>query len=233
MQRTKKDSGPSLFDVLMDKAPCKISEVTVQKSDSSRVSVFSQGEFLFGISAMDAYDLGLRKGINIEGSQVKPICLAIESDQIKNYILILLAKRPYPRNILLKKLLSRGYTKHSAESVLSDFEEKGWINDESYAKGFVQDKYNIAGWGPKKIELFLKRDGVAEGVIQLALKSLEPAACVSKTLEKLVNKRKLHFLRENDTFKRKKKIVDYLLRKGFNPNEIFTHIDTLLQNLEH
>ena len=232
MQTTKKDSEPSLFEVIRDKAPFKISEMTVQKSDSSRVSFFSEGEFLFGISALDAHNLGLKKGTEVHAAQIKDICAAIDADQIKSFLLRLLAKRPYPRRVLLNKLISKGFIKHSSESVLSDFEQKGWINDESYAKSYVNDKYNIAGWGPQKIEMYLKRDGVSEQVIQSAIKALEPNESTVETLEKLVNKRKLHLLREKDTFKRKKKVVDYLLRKGFNPNEVFKHIDTLLLNLE-
>lgn len=232
MQTTKKDSVPSLFEVLRDKAPFKISEVTVQKSDPSRVSIFSEGEFLFGISALDAHNLSLEKGSEVHTAQIKDICAAIDADKIKSFLLRLLAKRPYPRRVLLNKLTSKGFIRHSSESVLSDFEQKGWINDESYAKSYVNDKYNIAGWGPKKIEMYLKRDGVSEQVIQTAIKELDTNESTFETLEKLVNKRKLHFLREKDTFKRKKKVVDYLLRKGFIPNEVFKHIDTLLLSLE-
>jgi regulatory protein len=232
MQTTNKDSGPSLYEVLKDKVPFKISEVTVQKSDSSRVSVFSDGEFLFGISAFDAHNLHLYKAAEVNSAQIKDICAAIEADQIKSFLLRLLAKRPYPRRVLLKKITSKGFLRHSAENVLQEFEDKGWIDDSSYARSYVNDKYNLAGWGPKKIEMYLKRDGVSEQVIQNALKSLEPAVSTSETLEKLVNKRKMHFLREKDTFKRKKKVVDYLLRKGFNPDEVFKYIDNLLQSLE-
>lgn len=232
MQTTKKDSEPSLFEVLSNKVPIKISEVTVQKSDSSRVSVFSEGEFLFGISYLDAHNLGLRKGAEINSSQIKDICTAIDFDQISSYLLRILAKRPYPRKTLLSKLTSKGFIRHSAEKVLTDFEEKGWIDDESYARSYVHDKYNLAGWGPKKIEMYLKRDGVSSQVIESAMDALEPNESLSTTLEKLVNKRKLHFLREKDTFKRKKKVVDYLLRKGFGPDEVFKQIDTLLLSLE-
>jgi len=232
MQTTKKDSGPLLLEVLSGKVPFKISEVTVQKSDASRVSIFSEGEFLFGIAALDAHNLGLRKGFEVNSAQVKDICAAIDADQIRSSLLRLLTKRPYPRKTLLNKLISKGFVRHSVEKVLTDFEQKGWIDDSSYAKSYVNDKYKLAGWGPKKIEMYLKRDGVSDQIIQSAIKGLETNESLLETLQKLVNKRKLHFLREKDTFKRKKKVVDYLLRKGFNPNEVFKHIDTLLLSLE-
>lgn len=231
MQTTKKDSGPSLHEILKEKTPFRISEVTVQKSDSSRVSVFSEGEFIFGISALDAHNLGLRKGNEIVASQVKDICAAIDADQIRSFLLRLLGKRPYPRRILLTKLVSKGFSKHSSDLILNEFEEKGWIDDMNYARAYVNDKYNLAGWGPKKIEMYLKRDGVSEAVIKSALDLLEPSESTADTLEKLVRKRRLAFLREKDTFKRKKKVVDYLLRKGFNPDEVFKHIDLLLSKL--
>lgn len=232
MLRTKQESKPSLSEILKEKVPLKISDVKVQKTDTSRVSIFGDGEFLFGISAFDAQNLGLRKGEEILLSQINDICTAVDADKIKNFLLRLLAKRPYPRAILLNKLTQKGFLKHSSEQVINDFEEKGWIDDTSYTRSYVSDKYNLSGWGPKKIQMYLKRDGVSEHIIQEALKSVEPDVPTSHTLEKLVNKRKLHFLREKDTFKRKKKVVDYLLRKGFNSDEVFKHIGNLLKKLE-
>lgn len=216
----------------MDKSPFRISEVTVQKFDSSRVSIFSDGEFLFGISALDAHSLGLKKGDDVHSSQIKQICACIDADQIRNFLLRILGKRSYPRKVLQQKLSAKGFLRHSSDNILIEFEEKGWIDDHSFARSYAHDKYNLAGWGPKKIEMYLKRDGVPESVIKKALQVLEPTESVAQTFEKLVNKRKLHFIREKDTFKRKKKVVDYLLRKGFSPDDVFKYIDSILLNLD-
>jgi len=224
-------SEQPLSEILKELTPFRISGVVVQKNDSSRVSIFVDGKFLFGIALFDAHELGLHKGAEVVASMIDPICAAIEFDHIQSHLLRMLAKRPYPRNLLHRKLSTKGFSRPSIQKVLDYFDQKGWIDDHVYATAFAKDKFRLAGWGPQKISMYLKRDGVSELIIQEVVQQLEPENGIESLLLSLVHKRKQHFLREKDTFKRKKKVVDYLLRKGFNQSDVFRHIDTMLKQV--
>ena len=114
---------------------------------------------------------------------------------------------------------------------MDDFESRGWLNDYEFAKAYANDKYNLSGWGPNKIKMYLFREGISQQTIEKVLSKLDDDPDIYEILEKLVQKKKNHFLREKDTFKRKKKVVDYLMRKGFNGNDVFKFIDRLIINL--
>lgn len=56
----------------------------------------------------------------------------------------------------------------------TDFaEEYGYLNDEEYARLYVQDKMNLRQWGPLRIRQELQRKGIAREVITLALEEMQ------------------------------------------------------------
>ncbi len=227
----EKTDNPDLHDILSELVPFRISEVVIQKNNSSRVSIFSDGNFVFGMSLYDATTLSLHKGTEITARQVESICATVLRDQIKSWVLSLLARRPYSRFQLIRKARTKQYQRSDIDLILDDFESKGWLNDHEFAKAYANDKYNLSGWGPNKIKMYLFREGISQQIIDQVLANMENDSDIFSILEKLVQKKKNHFLRENDTFKRKKKVVDYLMRKGFNGNDVFKFIDRLITKL--
>lgn len=228
---TEKTDKPDLHDILNELVPFRISEVVVQKNDSSRVSIFSDGKFVFGLSLFDATSLSLHKGTEVTAKQVDDICATVLRDQIKSWVLGLLARRPYSRFQIIRKARTKHYRRSDIDPILDDFESRGWLNDYEFAKAYANDKYNLSGWGPNKIKMYLFREGISQQTIEKVLSKLDDDPDIYEILEKLVQKKKNHFLREKDTFKRKKKVVDYLMRKGFNGNDVFKFIDRLIINL--
>jgi len=228
---TDKTEKPDLHEILNELVPFRISEVIVQKNDSSRVSIFTNGKFVFGISLFDATSLALHKGTEVTSEQINIICATVLRDQIRSWLLSLLARRPYSRHQLVQKARLKQYRKTDVDPILDEFESKGWLNDFEFAKAYVNDKYKLSGWGPQKIRMYLFKEGISNQIIEMVISGLNSDPEIYTTLEKLVQKKKNHFLREKDTFKRKKKVVDYLMRKGFNGNDVFKFIDRLIINI--
>lgn len=218
-------------DRLGELVPFQISDVVVQVHDTSRVSIFANGDFLFGISLFECQRLGLHKGKEVDSSLAQQISISVNQDQIKNWLLGLLGKRPYSRFEILQKSRKKGFRTDDVVPVLDHFESRGWINDEEFARAYASDQARLRGYGPQKIRANLKQKGVSDQVINTVLSDVHMDVDLKSEFLKLVLKKKNHFLREIDTFKRKKKVVDYLLRKGFHGNDVFKHIDYLLKEL--
>jgi regulatory protein len=70
-------------------------------------------------------------------------------------------------------------------------------------------------WGRKKIYYGLKEKGVSEYIIKRAMKELDDEA-YHKTLRELAEK-KYASLKGEQYLVRKKKTMDYLLQKGYEP----------------
>lgn len=229
--KQNKEATQNLGDRLNEMVPFLISEVLVQVHDTSRVSVFSDGEFLFGISLFECQRLGLYKGKEVDAHLAKQISVSVNQDYIKQWLLGLLGKRPYSRFEILQKSRKKGFSSSDVTPLLDQFESRGWINDEEFARMYASDQARLRGYGPQKIRANLMQKGVSDLVINTVLNEVHSDIDLESVFQKLVLKKKNHFLRENDTFKRKKKVVDYLLRKGFHGNDVFKHIDHLLKEL--
>lgn len=89
----------------------------------------------------------------------------------------------------------------------------GYVDDEQYALAYVQSKSRIQGKGRNRIALDLKARGVAQNAIEAALESLDEeeeyeAACKAAM-------KKLRSL-SNDEHEIRRKLQQFLLRKGFS-----------------
>lgn len=228
---------PQLWDderrgQVMAMLPATISSVEVQKKDSNRFSLFVDGAFLLGLPIPLVEKLGLRKGSVLN----KPLVGLIESevmrDGIRSWLLHLLGKRSYSYKQLLSKSIQSAYDKQVVESILHEFIERGWVDDEAFARAFVRDKSRFQKWGPNKIRQHLQQTGVNSTITDAVMKAEINKEDQQDMLVELVMKRSAHFLREPDQNKRKKKIIDYLLRKGFDFGSIFSKLETVIKQLE-
>jgi regulatory protein len=141
----------------------------------------------------------------------------------------LLARRDHTRRELLNKASRKEYTKEVIQDALRELDQKGYLNEESFAEKFITDKFNLNQWGPIKIQAHLLKKGVGKTVTERSLDTFFEDQDLRTTFLNLVLKRKRRFLKEEDLFKRKKKIFDYLHRKGFKPDSIFSHLEELMK----
>ena len=91
------------------------------------------------------------------------------------------------------------------DTILDDFASRKWIDDEAFASSFARDKATFQRWGPAKIRQQLRLLGIPDRVADDAVKQNLSAEDQRVVIRNLVMKRKLHFLREENPQKRKKK----------------------------
>lgn len=119
-----------------------------------------------------------------------------------------------------------GYDADIIESVLEEFQERRWLSDERFAEAFTRNKLTVSRWAPGKIVQGLRAKGVDSGLAERTVRSLAPSD-PDEAIEAEVVKKRRHFLRIPDERQRKKKIVEYLLRKGYDPEPVFRSADRL------
>ncbi|KPP95983.1 MAG: putative RecA regulatory protein RecX [Bacteroidetes bacterium HLUCCA01] len=232
----KRKPKAQLFDdddrqEILDLLPVAVSEIRVQIRDATRVSVFANDDFLLGLPVHVCNRLGLVKGCIIDTHLFRQIEGEVQRDAIRSWLLGLLAKKPYARSQLVRKCREAGYDMQVTDAILDDFASRKWIDDEAFASSFARDKATFQRWGPAKIRQQLRLLGIPDRVAEDAVKQNLPAEDQRVVIRNLVMKRKLHFLREENPQKRKKKIVDYLLRKGYDADNIFGSIDAVIREL--
>lgn len=112
-----------------------------------------------------------------------------------------------------QKLWELGIRKADQGEIIAALIEEDYLNEERFAIQFAGGKFRMNEWGKKKIMYALKEKRVSEFSIKKALKSIDEDAYI-KTLQELVEK-KYESLKDEQHLVRKRKLMDYMLQKGF------------------
>ncbi|WP_299001554.1 regulatory protein RecX [uncultured Tenacibaculum sp.] len=111
------------------------------------------------------------------------------------------------------------------EHILLHLLEHNFLNEERFSRSFARGKFRIKKWGKERIVRELKFRDISTYNIKSALKEIDEEEYI-KTLYELVEKKNAS-VTETNYFKRKKKIADYLLYRGFESNLVYEALKTI------
>ena len=101
---------------------------------------------------------------------------------------------------------------------------ENYLNEERFAKSFARGKFRIKKWGRNRILNELKQRDISPFNIKIALKEINEEDYL-KTFDELCTKR-LAQITETDIKKKKKKLIDYLLYRGWESSLIYEKVST-------
>ena len=111
------------------------------------------------------------------------------------------------------------------ELILLSLMQDNFLNEERFSKSFARGKFRIKKWGKQRIVRELKFRNISAYNIKTALKEINEADYMD-TLYSLIAK-KNSLVTETNSFKRKKKIADYLLYRGFESSLVYEALKTI------
>lgn len=133
--------------------------------------------------------------------------------------------RPRAVEELRKKLELKGFEAEEINETLKWLKDIQLLDDRAFTKSWIQ--YRLARpFGFIRIIRELKEKGVADEIIQEAV-NLAKEDYSSESTALVVAKRRWQRFSSIDPQKRKKRIYDYLLRRGFSPSEVIKVIKKL------
>lgn len=112
-----------------------------------------------------------------------------------------------------KKLKEFSLIDIAREDILLHLIQHDFLNETRFAKSYARGKFSIKKYGKVRIVRELKSRNIADYNIKKALEEIDDTV-YSDTALALVEK-KYELLSEPNPFKKKKKIVDYMVRKGY------------------
>jgi len=127
---------------------------------------------------------------------------------------------------VIEKLRELRMVDAAIDHILAHLIQEGYLNEERYAKSFARGKFLIKKWGRNRIVNELMLRDISKYNIQSALKEI-PEHTYLETLDKLAQKRVLE-IKETHTLKRKKKLADYLLYRGWESHLVYEKIKELI-----
>ena len=125
-----------------------------------------------------------------------------------------------------QKLKQMRMIPEAVESIIVDLIQDNHLNEERFAKAYVRGKFSIKKWGKLRLTLELKQRQISKYVIKTALAEIDPDDYL-QTFHALAEK-KAPTLTETNPFKRKKKLADYLLYRGWESHLVYDKVNALI-----
>lgn len=126
-----------------------------------------------------------------------------------------------------EKLREMNMIPAAQEQIIIELMQEDFLNEERFARSFVRGKFRIKKWGRIKIRQELKFREISSPIIKLALTEIEEMVYL-QTLEELAIK-KQKTIKEDNPFKKKKKLADFLLQKGYEANLVYDKVNSLVK----
>ncbi|TYB75978.1 regulatory protein RecX [Bizionia saleffrena] len=126
-----------------------------------------------------------------------------------------------------QKLKSMNMIPEASDVIIVHLLEHNFLNEERFAKTFVRGKFNIKKWGKHRLTRELKRKDISKYNVNQALMEIENDEYI-EVFNYLAEKKAL-LLKEEDIYKKKKKLIDYLLYRGWESYLVYDKVNELIK----
>jgi len=127
---------------------------------------------------------------------------------------------------VVNKLREMRMIPEATDQIVVHLIDNNYLNEERFAQSFARGKFNIKKWGRKRITLELKQRDISRFNIKTAMKEIDDSAYL-ETFDILADKR-LAQITETNWLKRRKKLADYLLYRGWESDLVYSKIKELV-----
>ena len=125
-----------------------------------------------------------------------------------------------------QKLRDMNMIPEARDEIITHLIQENFLNEERFAQSYARGKFNIKKWGRVRIVNELKFRGISKYNIKTALKEIKEGDYLD-TLDALCIKR-LDAITEANPQKRRKKLADYLLYRGWESHLVYGKLKELI-----
>lgn len=195
--------------------PKTITQIAVQKKRKNRCSIFLDEEYAFGVDQEIVLQFGLKKGDVLTDQQIEEISINEEKKRAKDRALNFLSYRDRSEKEIRTKLKDVGYEESIIDWVIGELKRLKFLDDQRFAQSYAQTQMITRPIGEYFLKRELKQKGLDADIIEQTVEKVyEEKDQLSIALE-LAQQRKKRY-GNIDAMKAKKRLSDFLLRRGFS-----------------
>jgi len=127
---------------------------------------------------------------------------------------------------VVEKLIKMRMIPDANDVIVVHLLQNNFLNEERFAKAFVRGKFRIKKWGKRRLILELKRKNINKTIITIALKEIDEDDYL-ETFHALAEK-KAASIKESNPYKKKKKLADYLLYRGWESQLVYDKVNAII-----
>lgn len=151
----------------------KITKLEYQKKDPDRVNVFIDGQFAVGIDTNDVLNLKLYANKEISQEELTNIIGQSEFGLLLNFALNYLSFRPRSEWETRFHLHRKTKDEKLIDGVIEKLKKINQINDESFAKWFIEQRNTFRPKSDRIMKHELKSKGISDEIIKRTLENDE------------------------------------------------------------
>ena len=193
----------------------KITKIEAQKKNKNRVAVYLDEEFAFGLDLTILAKFNLKKGDTLSESQISDLLLAEEKKKINDNALRYLANRAHSEKELTLKLKHKGYAEALIGEIISDLKQTKFVNDQEFALSFARNRLISKPMGEHLLRQELWQKGIEKKIIDSTITQVFSEQPQEELSLNLIKKFKSRY-KTLDSTAQKKKLHDFLVRRGFS-----------------
>ena len=191
----------------------RITKITAQVKTKGRYSIFIDGKYSFSLSEPALINSGLKIGRELSEEEVGAYKDESAADKLYNRTLGLLARRPRSEWELRQYLKSKSDDPAQHEKILNTLINMGYVNDENFARAWVETRRLLKLTSTRKLRLELMQKRIPDPIISKILK--EDQTDELEVLKELIAKQRSQTRYQDDL-----KLMQYLTRQGFRYDQI-------------
>lgn len=175
-----------------------------------RVNVYLDHAFAFALSEEVFFKYPIHEGDELTESFINEVLLAEERTRAKAKALQFLSHHALSVKQLWEKLLAKDFSEWTIRHVVEDLVRVGLLNDEAFAFSYVRSRLQQRPCAKRLLKWELKNKGISEEEADRIVESAYGPESEEEVALKLALKR----WNGRDP-KNKKKVIDFLFRRGF------------------
>ena len=186
-----------------------ITQISIQKKNKSRVSIFLDGEFACGMQTIVVAENRLKVGMQIDAGKLKELSAISDIEAAFSKAVKLISKVLKTEVELKNYLIEKGYTLETVDTVVQKLKSYNYIDDQGYALAYINEKKHQSG--KKKLYYELKQKGISDKILDKVLDTInkeEEKEVIIKLSIKYIKGKVLDI-------KTKKNLANYLYSRGF------------------
>ena len=202
----------------------KITDISLQARDNNRVNVSVDGVYSFSLDIAQVTDLNIKVGRELSDGELEELQEESQFGKLYMRALAYCLRRPHSvkevRDYLWRKtqpaLRKRQtgmnnpvvYSERVASRVLRKLQQKAYVDDEAFARWWVENRQLSKGVSRRKLTAELRSKGVHADIIAQTLEKTDRTD--EQELRKVIAKKHRRYAGDRQKF------VQYLVRQGFS-----------------
>ena len=181
--------------------------------DPERVSVFIDGEFAFGLPAIEAVRRDLKSGVELTESDIQELLALDEIERAVTAAITFVSYRPRSEREVRDRLRRREFSQPAVDEAVERMRGWNYLDDQAFAEWWVENRAEHRPRGKRLLAGELRNKGVPSEVVSEVLEEAEidePDAALE------LARKRLGSLSSLDRQTQERRLSAYLARRGYS-----------------